>query len=177
MFSRQVSQKGQDIEHQVEITLEEAYLGTARRIQRENGEQFTAKIPKGAKTGTKVRLRGKGTVGPAGPGDLYLRVRVSNHEEFNRDGDNLKVTVPVDVTTAVLGGKVKVSTLGGPVNLTIPTGTQGGRTFRLKGKGMPRLRHEDQFGDLLAKVLIRVPDTLSEEEKKLYQQLARIAAE
>lgn len=177
MFSRQVSQKGQDIEHQVEITLEEAYHGTARRIARENGEQFTAKIPKGSKNGTKVRLRGKGAVGPAAPGDLYLVVKVINHDKFNRDGDNLKVAVPVAVTTAVLGGKVKVSTLGGPVNLTIPAGTQGGRTFRLKGKGMPRLRHEDQFGDLLAKVLIRVPDSLSEEEKRLYEQLASIAEE
>ena len=175
MFSRRVSQKGQDIEHQVEISLEEAYHGTARRIARENGEQFTAKIPKGAKTGTKVRLRGKGEVGPAGPGDLYLVVNVINHDSFARDGDNLKVNVPVYVTTAVLGGKVKVPTFGGPVNLKIPAGTQGGRTFRLSGKGMPRLREEDQFGDLLAKVLIRVPETISEEEKQLYEQLARIS--
>ncbi len=175
LFSRQVSQKGQDIEHQVEITLEEAYHGTARLIQRENGEQFTAKIPKGAKNGTKVRLRGKGAIGPAGPGDLYLVVKVRKHDRFSRKGDNLEVTIPVNVTTAVLGGKVEVPTLGGPVKLTIPPGTQGGRKFRLKGKGMPRLRQEDQFGDLHAKIQIQVPDTLGEEERQLYEQLAEIS--
>ena len=175
MFSRQVSQRGQDIEHQIEITLEEAFHGTVRRVEREGGEQFTAKIPKGAKSGTKVRLRGKGEMGPAGPGDLYLVVKVREHDKFSRDGDDLKVTVRIEVTTAVLGGKVKVPTLSGPVNLTVPSGTQGGRTFRLKGKGMPQIRHDEQFGDLLAKVLIRVPDTLGEEERELYEKLARIA--
>ena len=174
LFSRQVSQKGPDIEHQVDITLEEAYQGTARRVERENGEQFTAKIPKGAKNGTKVRLRGKGAMGPAGPGDLYLVVRVRIHDRFSRNGDNLEVTVPVDVTTAVLGGKVEVPTLSGRLKLTIPAGTQGGKKFRLTGKGMPRLREKDQFGDLHAKIQIQVPATLSEQERQLYEQLAKI---
>jgi curved DNA-binding protein len=174
LFSRQVSQRGQDIEHQVDITLEEAYHGTARRVNRENGEQFTAKIPKGAKNGTKVRLRGKGAIGPAGPGDLYLVVKVRKHDRFSRNGDNLEVTVPVNVTTAVLGGKVEVPTLSGPVKLTIPPGSQGGRTFRLRGKGMPQLRQKNQFGDLHARIQIQVPDTLDEEERQLYEQLAEI---
>jgi curved DNA-binding protein len=160
-----------DVEHTVNITLEEAYQGTTRTLNYEGGEQFTAKIPAGSKTGTKVRLRGKGS---GGSGDLYLIVRVDPHPQFKRDGDNLAVTVDVDVLTAVLGGKVTVPTLTNPVTLTIPAGTQGGRTFRLKGKGMPHLRDNQQYGDLLAQVNIRVPETLSDEERRLYQQLAAL---
>jgi curved DNA-binding protein len=175
MFDRQVRQKGMDIEHNVNITLEEAYQGTTRTLAMENGEQFTAKIPPGAKTGTKVRLSGKGGPGPAGPGDLFLVIRVDPHNTFKREGNNLKTSVPVDVVTAVLGGKATVPTLTGPVKLNIPAGTQGGRTFRLKGKGMPHLRDDGRFGDLLAAVRITVPQELSEKERQLYAELAKLA--
>jgi curved DNA-binding protein len=84
----------------------------------------------------------------------------------------LKVDVVVDVVTAVLGGKVEVLTLTGPVNLNIPAGTQGGQTIRLRGKGMPSLQTKDQYGDLMAKINIQVPQNLSEKERLLYQQLA-----
>jgi curved DNA-binding protein len=161
-----------DVEHTVNITLEEAYQGTTRTLNYEAGERFTAKIPAGSKTGTKVRLRGKGS---GGSSDLYLVVQVDPHARFKRDGDNLMVTVDVDVLTAVLGGKVSVPTLTNPVTLTIPPGTQGGRTFRLKGKGMPHLRDNQQYGDLLAQINIRVPETLSDEERRLYEQLAALA--
>ena len=116
-----------------------------------------------------------GEQGTAGPGDLYLIVRVIPHETFKRDGNNLTVKVPVDVTTAVLGGKVTVPTLDGPVKLTIPSSTQGGRTFRLKGRGMPDLRQKGVFGDLLAKVRIKVPEHLGDEERRLYEELARVS--
>jgi curved DNA-binding protein len=163
-----------DIEQTVEITLEEAYTGTTRTFS-SNGEQFTAKIPAGAKTGTKVRLRGKGQAKPSsGQGDLLLGVQVRPHERFERDGQTLSVVVDVDVVTAVLGGKAKVPTLTGPVNLTIPAGTQGGQTIRLRGKGMPRLRSQNQYGDLLATINITVPQKLSDEERALYQQLAAL---
>jgi curved DNA-binding protein len=161
-----------DIEQSIDITLEEAYQGAMRTFSH-NGQQFTAKIPAGAKTGTKVRLKGKGNAKPAGgQGDLLLAVQVRPHELFERNGQTLSVVVPVDVITAVLGGKVKVPTLTGPVNLTIPAGTQGGQTFRLRGKGMPRLRHQNEYGDLLATIHITVPQKLSDEERALYQQLA-----
>jgi curved DNA-binding protein len=160
-------------EQPIEITLEEAYQGTTRTFS-QNGDQFTAKIPAGAKTGSKIRLRGKGNPGPGGRGDLYLVVKVQPHPAIKRVGNNLHVTVKVDLVTAVLGGKVPVPTLSGPVNLTIRPGTQGGQTHRLKGKGMPHLRDPKQKGDLLAKIHIRIPKELSEKERDLYEQLAHL---
>lgn len=162
------------LEQPIEITLEEAYHGTTRTFS-QNGDQFTAKIPAGAKTGSKIRLRGKGNPGPGGHrGDLYLVVKVLPHPTIKRVGNNLHVTVKVDAITAILGGKVPVPTLSGPVNLTIRPGTQGGQTHRLKGKGMPHLRDSNQKGDLLAKIHIRIPKKLSEKERDLYEQLARL---
>lgn len=161
-----------DVEQTVTITLAEAYQGTTRSLSFEGGEPFTAKIPAGAKTGTKVRLRGKAA---GGAGDLFLVVQVEPDARFKRDGDNLLVTADLDVLTAVLGGKVTVPTLTGQVTLTVPAGTQGGRTFRLKGKGMPNLRENEQHGDLLAQINIRVPEMLSDEERQLYEQLATLA--
>jgi curved DNA-binding protein len=172
--TRQSSNYGRsyNIEQTVDITLEEAYEGTTRTFS-QNGQSFTAKIPAGAKSGTKVRLKGKGSALPSGgQGDLYLVVQVRPHETFKREGKELLVEVPVDVVTAVLGGKVPVPTLTGPVNLTIPAGTQGGQTFRLRGKGMPRLRATNQYGDLLATVKILIPQKLDDQERSLYQQLA-----
>ena len=162
-----------DIEQKVEISLEEAYHG-ATRTYSQNGDQFTAKIPAGAKTGAKIRLRGKGNQGPGGRGDLFLVVKVLPHATFKRTGNNLQVTVKVDAPTAVLGGKVIVPTLTGPVSLTIPPGTQGGQTHRLKGKGMPHLRNNELKGDLLAKIHIRIPRQISPEERALYEQLAQL---
>jgi curved DNA-binding protein len=178
MFRNQHAQApGRDIEHKVEITLEEAFHGTERTLFQADGRQIRAKIPPGAKTGSKIRLRGKGQPGLAGPGDLFLLIRVIPHETFRRHGNNLSVEVPVDVLTAILGGKVSVPTLNGSVKLTIPPGTQGGRTFRLKNKGMPDLRAKGTHGDLLARVRIQVPepDKLGEKERRLYEQLAHLA--
>ncbi|UCG24994.1 MAG: J domain-containing protein [Chloroflexota bacterium] len=174
MFRRQTQTPGRDIEQRVDITLEEAFQGTQRTLAHANGGQFTAKIPPGVKTGSKIRYRGKGEQGMAGAGDLFLVIRVIPHDTFKRDGVNLNVDVPVDVTTAVLGGKATVPTLGGAVRLTIPAGTQGGRTFRLKGKGMPDPKVKGDFGDLLARVRIRVPESLDDEERQLYEQLAEV---
>lgn len=174
-FARRPVTAGADLQHQVAITLEEAYHGATRTLMKEDGEQFTAKIPRGAKTGAKIRLRGKGAPGAGGAGNLYLEVVVEPHRTFERDGDNLRVTAPVDALAAVLGGKVNVPTLAGPVNLTIPPGTQGGRTFRLKGKGMPHLRRQDEYGDLLVNIQIRVPAHLTDEERRLYERLAELA--
>lgn len=165
---------GRNIEYPIEISLEEAFHGTSRKISIEDGAQFSVKIPKGAKSGTRIRLRGKGNQGPNGAGDLYLVVRVKPHPTFKRDGINLKINLPIPPATAVIGGKIAVPTLAGPVKLTIPPGTQGGRTFRLKGKGMPILHEKKRFGDLLATVRIQIPDpkSIGEEEHRLYAQLA-----
>lgn len=163
-----------DVEQVVEITLEEAYQG-ANRTFSQNGSQFTAKIPAGAKTGSKIRLRGKGNAGPQGRGDLFLIVQIRPHETFKRAGHNLEVTLAVDVLTAVLGGQVKAPTLSGSVMLKIPPGTQGGQTFRLSGKGMPHLRQPEQYGDLLVKIHIAIPKQLTDQQRHLYQQLADLA--
>lgn len=177
MFRRQGQSMSQDIEQEIEISLEEAYHGTKRVLLKKNGEKLTAKIPKGAKTGLKIRLRGKGETGSEGAGDLFLKIKVTPYPTFQRNGANLKVSVPVNVITAVLGGKVSIPTLSGPVKLTVPPGTQGGRTFRLRGKGMPKLRDNSQYGDLLATITILIPEEMTDEERRLYQELADIAKE
>lgn len=172
-FGEPRPRRGRDVEHPVEITLEEAFQGTTRLLQREDGRQTEVKIPRGAKTGTRVRLSGEGGAGAAGgaAGDLYLRVEVLPHNRFERDGDDLKVTVPVDLYTAVLGGRVEVPTLAGPVKLTIPPETANGRIFRLRGQGMPQLRAPEQRGDLYATIDVQLPRGLSEKERNLFEQL------
>lgn len=163
--------KGQDIEQPVSISLSEAYLGTTRTFQ-QNGARLEVKIPAGAKTGTKVRLAGKGQRGAAGPGDLYLNIKVETDPRFERRDDDLYTDVEVDLYTAVLGGEGLVPGITGPVILTIPAGSQPGQLFRLKGKGMPKLRNADHFGDLYASLKVLLPEDLSKEEAELFEKLA-----
>ncbi len=171
------SQRGQDIEHDVEVTLEEAFSGTQRSLQFNDGRTIQAKIPRGVKTGSKVRLSGQGQSGMgAQSGDLYLKVKVLPHAVFERQGDNLKRTIPVDLYTAVLGGKAEVASLDKSVKLTIPAGTENGKTFRLRGLGMPNLRKPDQRGDLLATVSVEIPTNLTEKEKELFEELKNLRA-
>jgi curved DNA-binding protein len=173
---RRVTQsvRGQDYEQEVEITLEEAFAG-ASRILSKDGQRIEVKIPPGARTGTKVRLAGQGTSGLGGPsGDLYLVVKVLPHPTFERDEDDLRCELPVDLYTAVLGGEAVVHTLGGEVKLKIPPETQAGRIIRLAGQGMPRLRDSQTRGDLLVKVRVTIPQTLTEPERELFRQLAAL---
>jgi curved DNA-binding protein len=165
-------QRGQDYEQAVEISLEEAYHGTTRMLQKD-GQRLEVLIPAGAKTGTRVRMSGEGGSGAAGgpAGDLYLRVIVLPDPRFERREDDLHTTVATDLYTMVLGGEVQVPTLDGHVVLTIPAGTQNGRTFRLRGKGMPRLRNAEQRGDLYAKVEVQLPTRLTADQLRLFEQL------
>jgi curved DNA-binding protein len=167
--------RGQDLEHEVEVNLAEAYHGTTRLLTKD-GRRIEVKIPPGAKTGTRVRMRGEGGSGVAGgqAGDLYLKVKVARDPHFERKGDSLYVTVPVDLYTAVLGGEVRVPTLNGDVNLKIPAGSQNGQTFRLRGKGMPKLRQPTEHGDLYARLDVRVPTKLTPEQRDLFEQLRRL---
>jgi curved DNA-binding protein len=165
-------QRGRDLEHDVEITLEEAFHGTTRSLQFSNGRSINAKIPRGVNTGSKVRLNGQGEPGSSGQnGDLYLNVKVLPHRTFKREGDNLKVDVPVDVYTALLGGKAPVSSLDKTVKMTIPAETESGKVIRLRGLGMPKAKNPSERGDLLARVNITLPKNLSSKEKELWQQL------
>ncbi|MDY6875617.1 MAG: DnaJ C-terminal domain-containing protein [Chloroflexota bacterium] len=169
-------QRGQDYEQEVEISLREAHQGTTRAFQKD-GRRLEVKIPAGARTGTRVRIAGEGGPGTAGgtAGDLYLRVKVSPDPQFERRGDDLHVTVPVDLSTAVLGGKAQVPTLTGPVMLTIPAGTQNGRAFRLRGKGLPHLRQPEQHGDLYVKADVRLPTNLTIHQRELFEELRYIS--
>jgi len=167
--------RGQDYEQPVEITLEEAFNGT-RRVLDKDGHRIEVKIPPGVKTGSKVRIAGEGAPGIGGgaTGDLYLKVTVLPHKVFERKGDDLYCEVPVDLYTAILGGETNVPTLKGTVSLKIPSETQGGRTFRLKGQGMPQLRDSNKRGDLYAKVKVVLPKDLSAKEKEFFRELAQM---
>jgi curved DNA-binding protein len=167
---------GQDYEQEVPITLREAFSGTTRILQKD-GRQLEVHIPPGARTGTRVRMRGEGAAGAGGgpAGHLYLRIVVEPDSRFEREGDDLVTRVPVDVYTAVLGGEAPVPTVtGGTLMVRIPPGTQNGATIRLRGQGMPRLRAPAERGDLRVQVNVRLPRELSERERELFEELRRL---
>ena len=159
--------RSRDVEHMIEISLAEAFYGTSRTIQWENGRSIEAKIPRGVKTGSRVRLKGQGQDG----GHLYLSIKVKSDGQFERDGDNLKTTIPVDLYTALLGGEADVSTIDRTVKLTIPPETANGKQFRLRGLGMPKLKNPEERGNLIATLDVQLPTNLNEEEKELFQKL------
>jgi DnaJ-class molecular chaperone len=147
---------GGDLTATVTITLAEAAKGTTRRVQLPTGKEVEVKIPAGLAEGQQIRLKGQGVPGARGrPGDVLITVSVAPHPLFQRDGADLRLELPVTLYEAVLGGKVRVPTLDGAVELAIPAGTSAGRTFRLKGKGFPS---KDTTGDLLATVRIVLPE-------------------
>ncbi|MCJ7549940.1 MAG: J domain-containing protein [Anaerolineae bacterium] len=170
------NRRGQDYEQPVEISLEEAYLGTKRLFQ--IGEQrIEVTLPFGAKTGTRVRVAGKGASGVAGgpPGDLFLVVTVAPHPRFERQGENLETRVQTGLYTAVLGGEVQVPLPDGhSVLLAVPPETQNGTRFRLRGKGMPVLGRAGERGDLYAVVEVSLLEALSDEERKLFETLREL---
>jgi curved DNA-binding protein len=169
-FDTGAAQQPATTEVPVNVTLEEAFRGTQRMLQTEDGKRLEVNIPPGVRTGSKVRMRGGSEYG-----DVFLKVTVQRDPRFTRDGEDLRVTVPVDLYTAVLGGEIHVPTLEGSVVLTVPAGSQNGRTFRLRGQGMPRLRQPDQRGDLFAKIEVKLPQELSEQERRLFEQLRDLA--
>jgi len=160
------AQTARPMEHEVELTLEEAYSGAKRVLQFEGGRKIEASIPPGVRTGSKVRLSGQ-----AGGADLFLKIKVLPHKRFTRKGDDLITTVSVDIYTAILGGEVSVETMGKPVRLTIPEGTDSGKTMRLKGLGMPNLKNPTQYGDLYARVELRLPARLTPAEKEKFREI------
>lgn len=163
---------GEDIEQNISISLHEAYEGT-QRIVSKNGRDITVQIPRGAANGTKVRLAGEGQHGlNGGPaGHLYLVVHVADNHQFERKEDDIYVDVTVDVFTAMLGGDVEVPTMTRPVRMKIRPGTQTGQKLRITGKGMPKLRAIDDFGDLYARVSISVPEQLDSAQRELAEAL------
>ncbi|SRR5579884_322468 len=174
---------GEDIEYPLEISLEEAYQGTTRTLQLQtpSGAPRTieVKIPAGVTTGSRVRIAGQGGPGIGGGpnGDLYLVITVRPHPLFERKGDDLYVTVPVSLTTAVLGGEVQVPTLKGTrLALKVPPESQNGQRFRLAGQGMPRLGGNGR-GDLYAELKVQLPRDLTPRERELFRELAALRKE
>jgi curved DNA-binding protein len=163
---------GRNVEQTLEITLAEAFSGTERIFQAPDGSRFEVAIPKGVQTGSKVRVAGKGGEAAGGKqGDLYLKIKVLPHHLLERDGNNLRVTVDIDLYAALLGGEVSVPTLERPVLLTIKPVAQNGQTIRIRGKGMPVVKEKDTRGDLLVTLRVRLPEKLNPEERKLVEQL------
>lgn len=177
---RQRPRRGRDLESSVELTLEEAYSGTSRRVtvrhDAEHSRTVDVKIPAGIKDGSRVRAAGEGEPAPGGtPGDLYLTVRVMPHPKFKRQGADLHTKVGVPVTTAVLGGDTIVPSLSGStLRLKIPAGTNSGRVFRLRAHGMPIVGRGDERGDLYATIEVHVPSQLTDEQRKLYEELRQL---
>ena len=173
--------QGRDVEHDIELSLEDAYHGSTRRLSlKHDGHARTVdvRIPAGVGDGSRVRITGEGETGAGGAasGDLYLRVRLAAHPLFERKGHDLYVKVPLPVTTTVLGGEVEVPTISGKaVRLKIPALTQNGQVFRLKGYGMPTVGKPDHKGDAYARVEIQLPTHLSPEEREHYEALRRLA--
>ena len=156
----------QTIEHEVEISLAEAFTGTKRQLGVEGGVMCDVNIPAGVDNGSRVRLRGF-----ANGQDVYLRIKVKPNPNFERDGKNLKTTVPVDLYTALLGGDVSVPSLGKNLLLTIPPQTDSGKTFRLAGQGMPHLKNPSERGDLLVSVQIHLPHKMTPAELDKVREL------
>ena len=143
----------------------------AGRVERE--KQMEVKIPAGVETGSRMRVQGEGESGTQGgpAGDLYVVIHLSEHERFERQGSNLYVSLPITFAQAALGSDVYVSTIDGEEKIKIPTGTQTGTVFRLKGKGMPVLGGRGH-GDLFVSVSVVTPTSLTREQRKLLEQLA-----
>jgi curved DNA-binding protein len=164
---------GRDVEYEVDLTLPEAFQG-ANRLLEIDGHRIQAVIPPGVRTGSRVRLSGQGEPGQnSGPaGDLYLVVNLLPDDTFEREGDDLHIDVPVDVFTAVAGGEIHVPTLERPLILKIPPRTNAGRSFRLRGKGMPHLGDPKTRGDLFALVKLVLPNPLTDQEVNSIRELA-----
>jgi DnaJ-class molecular chaperone len=151
------------------VSLEEAVKGGEKRVRLPTGKELNVKIPAGVSEGQQIRLRGQGETAPGHPpGDLLITVQIAPHAFFKVDGSDLRVDLPITLYEAVLGGKVRVPTLGGAVDLSIPKNTSSGRTFRLKGKGLPKPTGTP--GDLFVTTRIMLPDGNDSDLEALMQR-------
>jgi DnaJ-class molecular chaperone len=158
-----------DLNVAMTVSLEESVKGAEKRVRLPTGKELNVKIPPGVTTGQQIRLKGQGETAPGHrPGDLLITVSIAPHAFFKVDGSDLRVDLPITLYEAVLGGKVRVPTLGSAVELSIPKNTSSGRTFRLKGKGLPKAT--GATGDLLVTTRIMLPDGNDAELETLMQK-------
>jgi DnaJ-class molecular chaperone len=154
-------QKGADVEATLTVTLEEVSAEAKKRIRLPTGRDLDVVIPKGVSDGQVIRLRGQGQGAPGvNPGDALLTIKIAPHERFTMEGSNLRSRLPIQLEEAILGGPVRIPTITGAVSMNIPPMTDSGRTFRLRGKGLPMKGGE--YGDLLVTVEIKLPEVVDE---------------
>jgi DnaJ-class molecular chaperone len=159
------AQRGQDIEHAVTLTFEQAFHGTTLPLQiNRDGhlESIDIKIPPGVKDGSRVRIRGKGQMSGGEPGDLFIITQVQPHAYFRRDGLDINLDLPISLYEAVLGAKVQVPTVDGPVTLTIPPGSSSGAKLRIKGRGIVR---GEEKGDQIVILKVVIPKDLDDADR------------
>jgi DnaJ-class molecular chaperone len=157
-----------DINASLTVSLEDSVKGAEKRVRLPTGKELNVKIPAGVTAGQQIRLKGQGETAPGHrPGDVLITVNIAPHPFFKVDGSDLRVDLPITLYEAVLGGKVRVPTLGGAVELSIPKNTSSGRTFRLKGKGLPK---SGGNGDLFVTTKIILPDGNDSELEQLMQK-------
>ena len=172
-FDRLFTDLGHDVrrsppaEHPVEVTLEEAFQGTSRRVELLYGRRLDVKIPPGVDNGSRVRV----AAGEGQRGTIYLVVSVKPHPNFQRKGGDLYTDVEVPMEDAILGGQTTVTTLSGKVSLTIPADTQNGQRFRLAGQGMPALNKSKVRGNLYATAKVKLPTDLTPEQRDWFRRL------
>ena len=138
--------------------------------------KITVKIPQGVDTGSNLRIKGEGEAGSSGHGDLYVIIEVKEHPVFQRHDNDILTELNISLSKAILGGEIEVPTIGGKVSMKVPSGTQSGRAFRLKEKGIPDI-HGRGIGDELVKVNVEIPTRLTSEQRKLMEEFARLSGE
>jgi curved DNA-binding protein len=175
----EMAERGSDVEADIMVTLEEALHGSKRQVSLRRGgskktETYQVKIPRGVREGQRIRLAGQGEAGERGgkSGDLFLRVRLARHPDFSVEGSDLVHEVKIEPWQAVLGDQLMVPTFEGNARLKLPPGTQGGQRFRLRERGLSGV--SGQRGDLYVVVQIALPKKLTEREREIWEQLARL---
>jgi curved DNA-binding protein len=174
-FSTNHTEHGANYEAELQVLLADSFHGVKRILDLET-QQISITLKRGVRDGQKIRIPEKGGKGMNGGknGDLFITIKLVRDPFIERVGDDLYVTVNVDMYTALLGGKVPVKTFHGVKNLNIKEETDNGSTVRLKGLGMPKYENPNEFGDLYAKIVVKMPKKLTEEEKSLIKQLAEM---
>ena len=171
--SRQVKYRGEDLNAELRLELIDAYK-TQKQTLKVNGKSIRIIIPAGIENGQTIKIPEYGGLGVnGGPnGDLYITFSIVNHSQFKRLGNNLYATVDLDLYIAVLGGEITIETLSGKVKLKVKPETQNGSRVKLKGKGFPVYKSENQFGDLFINYSIKIPTDLSEKQRELFTELS-----
>lgn len=166
--------RGQDYTAELRLSFQEAAT-THKQILTVNGKNIRITVPAGVADGQTIKLKGQGGPGANGgpAGDLYITFSIAEDPVFKRLGDDLYVTSPLDLYTAVLGGEQIIDTMSGKVKLQVKPGTQNGAKVRLKGKGFPVYKQEGQFGDLIVTYSVQIPTNLTPKQKELFQELQK----